>query len=596
MRIGVVAIVLAGVLAYAGGLKTPFMFDDENSVVSNQTIRTLWPLSVPLSPPADTPVAARPLPNLTLAIDYAVHGANVVGYHVVNLAIHLTAALLLFVVVRWSLERGTDRGKGEGHERGDGRSGRGEGHERGKGEGHERGQREGREKKGGRKRSSGAAAVVVVDVEPFARGLSRHATMLAGAAAILWVVHPLTSEVVQYISQRTESLMACAYLATLLFAIVAVHAPRRGRWEMAAVAACAAGMACKESMVTAPVMVLLYDRAFLFPSWRAAWRRRSRLYLGLAATWLLLAALIMSGGRTSAGFSAGTSPWVYLLNQAEVVTHYLRLVVWPRDLVLDYGLPRALALGDVAGRAALLAALVVATGAAFVRWPRAAFAGVWFFLTLAPTSSIVPIATEVGAERRMYLPLMAIAAAAVVLVYRLAWTVMGGQRARAAMAPAIVAAAVGIGMAIPLAYATVARTHEYESRMSIARTIVERRPNGRGHFLLAYELMNAGQEDAAIVQLRLSAKDYVPGHYGLGVELANVGQSAEAIAELQEFIRLMPTNPAVIPARELLGRLLIEAGRMDAAAEQFTLILQQVPMHARARQYLNAIRARRPPN
>jgi predicted Zn-dependent protease len=164
------------------------------------------------------------------------------------------------------------------------------------------------------------------------------------------------------------------------------------------------------------------------------------------------------------------------------------------------------------------------------------------------------------------------------------------------MAPAIVAAAVGIGMAIPLAYATVARTHEYESRMSIARTIVERRPNGRGHFLLAYELMNAGQEDAAIVQLRLSAKDYIPGHYGLGVELANVGQSTEAMFELREFIRLMPTNPAVIPARELLGRLLIEAGRIDAAAEQFTLILDQVPTHARARQYLNAIRARRLPN
>jgi predicted Zn-dependent protease len=88
----------------------------------------------------------------------------------------------------------------------------------------------------------------------------------------------------------------------------------------------------------------------------------------------------------------------------------------------------------------------------------------------------------------------------------------------------------------------------------------------------------------------------MPGHYGLGVELANVGQTMEAMAELREFIRVMPMNPAVIPARELLGRLLIEEGQLDAAAEQFTLILDQAPMHARARQYLNALRARRPLN
>jgi tetratricopeptide (TPR) repeat protein len=192
----------------------------------------------------------------------------------------------------------------------------------------------------------------------------------------------------------------------------------------------------------------------------------------------------------------------------------------------------------------------------------------------------------------MYLPLMAIVVAVAIAVYRLAWSLMGAQRTRAAT----VAAIVVLALAVPAAYATTWRTAEYESRLTIARTVVERRPNGRGHFLYAFELMNTGQEDAAIEQLRLSAKDYVPGHYGLGVELANVGRQPEAIAELREFIRLMPTNPAVIPARELLGRLLIEQGQIDAAAEQFTLILDQVPMHARARQYLSAIRAQRPRN
>src|SRR5205814_7979214 len=81
-------------------------------------------------------------------------------------------------------------------------------------------------------------------------------------------------------------------------------------------------------------------------------------------------------------------------------------------LVLAYGEPQALALSDVAPYALLIVALIAATAVALAKWPRLGFLGAWFFVTLAPTSSIVPIATEVGAERRMYLPLAALVALA----------------------------------------------------------------------------------------------------------------------------------------------------------------------------------------
>ena len=97
-----------------------------------------------------------------------------------------------------------------------------------------------------------------------------------------------------------------------------------------------------------------------------------------------------------------------------MIGRYLRLSVWPDALVLDYGLPRPLAgARRAAGRSSLLA-LLAATGVALVRWPRIGFLAAAFFLTLAPTSSIVPIPSEVGAERRMYLPLAALATLAVV--------------------------------------------------------------------------------------------------------------------------------------------------------------------------------------
>ena len=68
---------LAGSLAYANSLSGPFLFDDDRSIVSNEAIRQLWPPAVPLSPPDETPVARRPLVNLSFALNYAVSGLEV---------------------------------------------------------------------------------------------------------------------------------------------------------------------------------------------------------------------------------------------------------------------------------------------------------------------------------------------------------------------------------------------------------------------------------------------------------------------------------------------------------------------------------------
>src|ERR1700682_3104801 len=103
-----------------------------------------------------------------------------------------------------------------------------------------------------------------------------------------------------------------------------------------------------------------------------------------------------------------------------MITRYLRLAIWPRSLVVFYGWPLPLTLGDVMPAALLIVFLLIATAVAMRRQPMLGFLGVWFFVTLAPTSSIIPIATEVGAERRMYLPLLSVIALVVVGAY-LAW-------------------------------------------------------------------------------------------------------------------------------------------------------------------------------
>ncbi len=96
--------------------------------------------------------------------------------------------------------------------------------------------------------------------------------------------------------QRAESLVGLFYFRTL-YCFIRGATSRRGRlWYAVAVLACLLGMGSKEVMVSAPLMVLLYDRAFLSGSFAAAWRRRCGVYLALAGTWLLLAGLMAAAG------------------------------------------------------------------------------------------------------------------------------------------------------------------------------------------------------------------------------------------------------------------------------------------------------------
>jgi protein O-mannosyl-transferase len=353
-RAGLLA--LAGLLTYWNSFSGPFVLDDVGSIVENRHIREWWRLGGLLMPERELPVAGRPLVNVSFAINYALGGLDVRGYHAWNVAVHIGCALLVFGIVRRTLRLGS------------------------------------------------------LDAWLGGRSLD-----LAFAIALLWALHPLNTEAVDYVTQRTETMMGLFYLLTMYASVRAARSASWKGWPIVAVASCVAGMACKESMVTAPAMLVLYDRVFIFKSMKDAIRARWRLYGGLAASWVVLALLLVSGPRIhSAGFSAGVSPWTYLLNQTVMMVRYLRLAVWPNSLVVNYGWPLPLTLADVVPQALMVVALLGATIAALIRRPPLGFLGASFFITLAPTSSVVPIATEVGAERRMYLPLIPLVVLAVV--------------------------------------------------------------------------------------------------------------------------------------------------------------------------------------
>jgi hypothetical protein len=367
---------------------------------------------------------------------------------------------------------------------------------------------------------------------------------VAFAAALLWCLHPLNTEVVDYVSQRTESMMGLLYLLTLYAASRAMASPtpdpgRSGFWTAVSIASCALGMAAKESMVTAPVVVLLYDAVFGAGSIAGALRARRGLYLGLSAGWIVLGVLMSSGPRAhSVGLASGVTSWTYLLNQAHVIAAYLTLVVWPRALVLDYGPTPPVTLAAVWPQ--LLAVLILMLAVAVCwRWKRQlAFLGAVAFITLAPTSSVVPIATEVGAERRMYLPLVAIVVLVVVAaVALLRWT-SGAVARRYQYAAAAVLILVASGLAIRSAR----RNAEYHDPVLLWTTVLEHRPHGRAHHNLAVVLRERGDRAGAIDHYTKALTDFPDAHYAVGYELEVDGRHDEAIAHLREYVRLRPLD------------------------------------------------------
>jgi protein O-mannosyl-transferase len=471
---------------------------------------TLRHVATAFWPPANSTVGGRPVLNISLALNYAFGGMSVGGYHAVNLVIHMLAAMTVFGIVRHALASRRDPS----------------------------------------------------------------AVLIALSAALIWALHPLQTESVTYIIQRAESLMALFYLLTLYFFIRGAEGGVRGTaWFCLSFVACLLGMGTKEVMVSAPLIVLLYDRTFIAGSFAVAWSRRRRVYVALGSTWILLGFLVLSthGRGGTAGPGSGVSWWGYAVTQFPAIVHYLRLCFVPYPLVFDYGTHVELRPLPVLASALLLAILIALTERALVRRPAIGFLGFSFFAILSPSSSIVPVATETMAEHRMYLPLAAVVALVVVGIFR--WA------GRAAFPVCVAIAALLAGL-------TWQRNETYRSEEGIWRDTASRVPgNERAHNNLGFKLSTMpGRMDDAIAEYEEALRikpDYALAHTNLGTALDGIpGRGAEAITHYREAVRLWPDHGE---AHYNLGNALMKTpGGLSEAITEYKEAVGLRPDHGEA--------------
>ncbi len=437
----------------------------------------------------------RPVVNLSLAINYALHKLDVRGYHAFNLAVHLLAGLTLYGIIRRTLLLPALRHR-------------------------------------------------------YGRG----APWFALATSLIWVVHPLQTESVTYIIQRAESMMGLFYLLIVYCLVRGVESPLRRWWFAAAAVSAAVGMGCKTIIITAPAVVVLYDRTFLAGSFREVFRLRWRVHAGV------IAATVAAGLWTGEGLhvlnkitteESGTriigspirarTPIEYWATQPAVILRYLRLSYWPSDLCLAYDWQPARSAGEIVPSAVALVVLLAVTIWALVRRPIWGFSAAWFFIILAPTSTFWKLL--LAFEHRMYLPLLGVMVLSLAAGHRVLMVPLRHLHAGIRTQRFVMVAVVALVGAL-LGYTTVERNEVYRSPIAMWTDVLSKRPqNASTHLNLGVALANQGRLDEAITHFTSAAR-LAPGNSrafnNLGLARAKQNRPDEAIMYYDKAIRFKP--------------------------------------------------------
>jgi protein O-mannosyl-transferase len=501
---------IAASIAFSTSFKGVFVFDDEGVIVNSNAIKSLWPIWKFFA--RNNP---RPIVDLTLAFNYAIGGLKSppIGYHVVNLTIHVLAALFLFDIISRTL-------------------------------------------------------LLILN----AANLHRSASLIAFAIALPWTVHPLQTQAVTYLVQRSESIMGLCFLLTLHGVLVGHGSKSPWRWYAVSLLACAIGMGTKVVLVAAPVVVICYDYLFLCSSWIGILRRRGWYYAALVGVivfslyWTGLFNSILNpnpGYEVTVGFGIkNASPITYLATQAGVILHYLRLCVWPASLCVDYSWPTTKSISEAAVCGVPLLTLLGLTLVGVARRRPWAFIGVWFFGVLAPSSSFIPVKDSIM-EHRMYLPLAAMVGA-VVLMNRWAltkfWPASSG----------LVGGVLLIAVTIALSVRTLDRNRVYHSPQAFWKDVIDQQPHSARAWVNYGESLTRVNQISEAIDCYRKAGTLAPESHDAFYNLGNAFHKIGAMDDAEKaYVVALQLSPKDLNSLIMLGNVYMSREQTDKAEAQF---------------------------
>jgi Tfp pilus assembly protein PilF len=544
-------ITVAGLLAYSNTFTVPFQFDDDGYVVNNPIIRSfhyfLHPSEVftlDQQSPTAFPVGLRYafmtrfLGYFSLAINYHLHGLNVVGYHIVNLLLHIINSFLVYLILINTFRTALFTNR-------------------------------------------------AAEID------SNSHDVIALLSSLLFVSHPIQTHAVTYITSRFVLLAAFFFLLSLFLYISSqMSTTNRKRHVLyaAALVSAAAAMVTKEFTFTLPLVIILYDLVFFT---RSA-PERIKTLAPFSLTLLIIPTLIFiqqgklqSLDSTMRVITAADVSQIsrsdYLLTQFRVIITYIRLLFFPVNQSIDHDVPvyHSLFQPPVFASFALLLTLIsAALYLCFVsekarKYPALkvlSFGVLWFFITLSVESSIIPLG-ELIAEYRIYLPSIGIFMAFVSLTFFIADRYPEFRKTN----KTVIAVFCILALVI-LLVTTYVRNSVWNDEITLWENAVKTSPAlVRPHQNLGtYYSMRGRLEDARnelMAALRLDPNNYKL-HNNLGIVFKKLGDYDQAIQEFQTVMAIMPSDAMV---HYNLGNVYLEQGRLQEAIQEYKTNLKAVP-------------------
>jgi tetratricopeptide (TPR) repeat protein len=547
-------IAVLGFIAYSNTFNVPFVLDDRQNIVENQTIRNLEHFIKPSNAESFTgfvhypKLKSRFIGYLSFALNYRLHGLNVRGYHMTNLAIHLLNGVLYYVFV------------------------------------------------------------VLTFKAPLIEGspLRKRAGLIALFSALLFVSHPVQTQAVTYIVQRFSSLAAMFYLLSLLlyakWRLKAEHQSSRALvlkvpLYFASLLSAVFAMETKQIAFTLPVVIVLYEFTFF----RGSLKRRMLYLIPLLLTMLIIPLSHMDLGKpigevisvmSKTQTAQEISQPEYLLTEFRVIVTYLRLLVLPINQNLDYDYPVYSSFFEPPVFLSFLFLLsLFGLGVYLFHRSRitdnalriASFGVFWFFGTLSVESSFIPL--HVIFEHRVYLPSIGLLAAIVVLLFSICEAVKAWRFSpRKALIPLLLLTV------ILMASAAYTRNSVWQSETSLWEDVVKKSPQkARGHLNLGSTYFVTGLIDKAMKHYK-TALLLEPGnavaYNNLGLAYKSKGQTGKA---LEQYKLALKFRPDFEDAHMKIAALYISIDRTDKAIEHYRKVLIIKPYDADAHFNLSGI-------
>ena len=421
-----VVLLLLTAIAYLNSFAVPFVFDDFNTIQANSPVQFGQNLRPSI-------FHTRSILLLTFGINYALHGQQVWGYHLVNFILHFLNGVLLFLIAQ-HIFRGSISSEKE-------------------------------------------------------------ASTYAFLAAGFFLVHPVQTEAVTYVSSRSE-LLSTAFYGSAVLAFIKRERPKIGfRWSLIILALFVLGIFSKETEgISLPVVLMAYDFLFFCDASVLGILKRWRFYItfvaaGITAIFFFVTVLL----KGQIGSTASHVPaWQYFLTELRVIVTYLRLLVFPGGLNLDYDFPLSNRFSEFPVAGSLLALIALAVLAWYLRRRQAviSFSILWFFITLAPRSTFISI-PDVIFEHRLYLPLMGVSLAFPLLIGYIADTLKPKFRLPVGTASTVVILLLVVG--------TVLRNQVWRDEITLWKDVVAKSPHkARPYNNLEKAYFSRGEFDRAL--------------------------------------------------------------------------------------------------